>query len=190
MIVGLTGRAQHGKDTVADELVRHYEFSKMSFAAPLKELALAVNPYVGEVVEGEKVEAVRLATVVADIGWEEAKKVAEVRRFLQELGTQARNFLGEDIWVDAARDAMPLGDVVFSDVRFYNEVELIRKLGGVLVRITRPGHDSGVDPNHPSERYVPRFIPDVELWNLGTVEDLRSAARDFIEMERAVQSGD
>lgn len=37
-IIGLTGKKGSGKDTVADYLVKHHGFVKLSFAAPLKEI--------------------------------------------------------------------------------------------------------------------------------------------------------
>ena len=46
MIVGITGYAQHGKDTAAQVLVTEFGFVRVGFADALKELALAVNPIV------------------------------------------------------------------------------------------------------------------------------------------------
>lgn len=35
-IIGLTGEAGSGKDTIADYLVSHHDFRKISFAEPLR----------------------------------------------------------------------------------------------------------------------------------------------------------
>jgi dephospho-CoA kinase len=36
MLIGLSGKAGAGKDTVADYLVRCYKFQRMAFADPMK----------------------------------------------------------------------------------------------------------------------------------------------------------
>ena len=36
LLIGLVGRKRHGKDTVADYLTQKYNFTKDSFASPLK----------------------------------------------------------------------------------------------------------------------------------------------------------
>jgi hypothetical protein len=47
------------------------------------------------------------------------------------------------VWVDAAfRDYDPEVPTVVTDVRFPNEIEKIRALGGVIVRIDRAGHQA------------------------------------------------
>ena len=42
MIIGICGRAGAGKDTLADLLVQHYKFVKVSFADPLKRICAEV----------------------------------------------------------------------------------------------------------------------------------------------------
>jgi dephospho-CoA kinase len=37
ILIGLTGKKQSGKSTVADYLVQHFQFTELSFAKPLKE---------------------------------------------------------------------------------------------------------------------------------------------------------
>jgi len=46
MIIGITGRARHGKNTVGDVLVRDFGFKQYGFADALKEMALRLNPWV------------------------------------------------------------------------------------------------------------------------------------------------
>lgn len=174
MLVGITGRAQHGKDTVAQVLVQYFGFVRVGFADALKELAYATNPYIPGIAT--------LQTVVDEMGWEEAKRYPEVRRFLQVLGTKARDILGSDVWIDAAERKMIAAapnPVVFSDVRFPNEADFIHRWHGVLLRVTRPGFDNGVDPLHPSELFVPDLPAAADIINDGTVEELRGQAMAF-----------
>ena len=61
---------------------------------------------------------------------------------------------------------------VVPDVRFANEAEAIRELGGVIVRVERPG--VGPLSAHVSE--VPPAEPDFIIRNNGTIRDLQSQA--------------
>lgn len=158
-VYGLTGPAQHGKDTIADFLVQEHGFTRFAFADKLKAFVLAQNPYIEY--EGYS-PPIRLQDTVAYMGWEDAKKVPEVGRLLQVTGTEAaREVLGEDVWVNAVKaDAMRAlaagGSVVFSDVSFQNERDLVDLLGGTMIRVLRTNpdgtpFDNGRDPTHISE---------------------------------------
>lgn len=179
MILGVTGRAQHGKDTFAARLVEQHGFTRLAFADTLKSMALVLDPFIDAM-------GVRLAKVVARHGWEEAKTYPEVRRFLQVLGTEAvRGHLGDDAWVEAlARklrpmDLLPDEHYVITDVRFPNEAEAVRSWGGKLIRVERPGFDNGLGTDHPSEQYVDGLAVDYTALNTGTIQELHALA-DFV----------
>lgn len=84
MIVGLAGYAGAGKDTAAQCLVER-GWRQDSFAAPLKQMAYDINPWI----PSWHTEGQRLRDMVDDRGWEDAKKVPAVRQFLQNLGSVA-----------------------------------------------------------------------------------------------------
>ncbi len=44
MIIGLTGYAQSGKDTVANILVERYGFTRVAFADKIREFLYETNP--------------------------------------------------------------------------------------------------------------------------------------------------
>lgn len=170
MLIGLTGYAGAGKDTVAEYLEREHGFARRAFADKLKELALAIDP----VIFGP----LRLSDAIEARGSFEAAKreVPAVRRFLQVLATEGcRAVFGDDFWVDQVLDPpgcgpVPLalkGSMVISDVRFPNEAARIRQLGGIVVLVTRPGH--GAVNDHVSERGL---VADAVLANDGTLRDL------------------
>lgn len=183
MIVGVTGRAQHGKDTVGQRLVERFGFEQFGFASALKELALRVNPYVPL---GHPYPTVfmQLTDVVRDYGWERAKQTKEVRRVLQELGTGVRDTVGQASWVRALSvellEKRP-SRAVITDLRFPNEADFIRESGGWLLRVTRPDFNNGVDPSHPSEAAVAGLHVDFELVNSGSIEQLHELVDDFFE---------
>lgn len=182
MLVGLTGVARSGKDTVGGILVDKLGFERRAFADKLRAVALGADPYVTLAPEGLSPRVVndwrRLSEVVALAGWEGAKAFPDVRRFLQRLGTEGvRDNLGEKVWIEgASRDLIEdlhrgglNRSIVFTDVRFPNEADVIRNLGGEIWRITRPGHEAL--NNHVSE--VQPFTPNRIITNNGTLADLR-----------------
>jgi hypothetical protein len=177
-IIGISGYARVGKDTFADALVEHDGYVKRSFAEPLRQVLYAQNPLVGA--------SLTLAEVVDHIGWERAKdEHPEVRRLLQVLGTEAaRTHLGDDVWVNAAVDALDLkaDRYVFADVRFPNEADAILQLGGIIVRIER----SGVGPinGHATETAMDDYEFDYVIHNDGTISELRQRAFDLIAKEK------
>lgn len=181
--IALCGVATCGKDTAAKGLTER-GWKRVSFADGLREFALAVDPIVD--IPG----AYRLSELVDTVGWDEAKRHAEVRRLLQVIGTDAgRNIVGENVWVDIAGDkiidAMEAGyGVVLTDCRFPNEVEMVREFGGYLVRIERPGV-SAVN-GHVSETALDDIEPDYTIVNDGSSADLQAKLVAFAEsLERA-----
>jgi dephospho-CoA kinase len=80
VIIGLSGYARSGKDTVAELLVLNYGFKRMAFADGIREALSALNPILHD--------GMRLNEVVKEYGWELAKSKDEVRRLLQVLGTE------------------------------------------------------------------------------------------------------
>jgi hypothetical protein len=175
MIVGFGHVARTGKDTAARALTRDRGYERRAFADALKELAYKADPIVssgarpGNVGIGQG----RLAHTVNGMGgWDVAKdSFPEVRAFLQRLGVAAREVFGRDIWIDTALKGLtPESKVVIPDVRFINEAEAIQALGGVVLRIDRPGH---VAQGHISETELADWGGwDGTIANNGTVIDL------------------
>lgn len=185
MLIGLTGKKRAGKDSVAAALVYDHGFTRLAFADPLKDTALQVDPLV-DIEDDERGPlrdagwdkplgpTERLSSLVVLVGWEAAKEVREVRRFLQDLGLAVRENVGETVWIDALVRRIPKGEnVVITDVRFPNELEALADLGGVHVHVHRPGLVS-TDP-HPSEVALERYYDDAAatIVNVGTLSDLK-----------------
>lgn len=174
MIIGLCGKKQHGKSTVAEFLRAEHGFKVFAFADALRRMLETLNPIVQCTHNyGEE----RYSEMVARIGYEEAKKVDEVRRLLQTIGTECgRRILGEQVWVNAwlktvdavGRDT----NIVVPDVRFENEVGMVQFLGGKMARVSRPTVLANEDL-HESERYANDLLVDYTIVNNGTVDDLR-----------------
>jgi hypothetical protein len=115
---------------------------------------------------------------------------------LQQLGTDWGRRMHPDVWVRRClRDARsrlepeegdPRGafpGVVIPDCRFPNEVAAVRKAGGRVVRIVRPG--AGLDGDaaaHASEAHVDALDVDLDLPNNGELWMLQARAARLPEV--------
>jgi hypothetical protein len=164
MIIGLSGYAQSGKDATANLLCLNYEYTRRAFADPMRHALVTINPKLDSIT--------RVSDYVDDYGWDIAKKNPEVRRLLQVLGTDfGRRMIGDDVWIKMAMSDLRQGDrVVISDVRFPNEAQAIKAMGGSMWRINRHNH-SAVN-NHASERAMDNYMFDHVIYNDGTLDDL------------------
>jgi hypothetical protein len=164
-LIGLTGYAQSGKDTVANILVEKYGYRRVAFADKIREFLYDVNPLVACSPTGYLKDLVDL------VGWDKAKQENQVRRLLQDLGVSARKVFNEDFWIQAAlSDMHPSERIVVTDVRFTNEANYIERFEGQLWRVVRPGVEAV--NSHISETELNGFTSDHTIVNGGTLEDL------------------
>lgn len=176
-IIGLSGVARSGKDTVANILVNDYGFTRYAFADKLKEAAYALDPII--VQNGS---TTRLTTLVDHYGWESAKGNPEVRRTLQRMGSEAGwHIHGRHLWTSALErelDLAPQQDrIVISDVRFPHEVEWITNFAyqSTMIHVTRSGIGRqlyGDNARHDSEQYIPEDAHHID--NNGSLDDLHA----------------
>lgn len=170
MIIGVTGFARSGKDTIGQYLVERWDFRRVAFADAVREAVYTLNPDVYSEAE-DTWETVQY--IVDTIGWDRAKtEFGEIRRLLQVMGTEVgRMMLGPNVWVHIVdKKMMKLGvdDYVITDVRFENEADFVRDLGGIVVRVTR----SGVEAINQHSSEVIDFDWDFEIQNDGTLDEL------------------
>jgi len=164
-LIGLTGYAQSGKDTLASVLVENYGYSRIAFADKIRDFLYGINPMVACSPTGYLQDLVNL------VGWDKAKQEPQVRRLLQDLGISARELIDENIWVNAALSSVSTEDrVVVTDVRFENEAVMVRLMGGQLWRVKRVG--VGPVNNHVSESELDGYKVDQIFVNNGSIEDL------------------
>lgn len=180
MLIGLSGYAQVGKDSVGRFLVEDHGFTRYAFADVLRSVLYALNPVLIVERHGWGEEVGRLQEVVDEATWEIAKQEnPEVRRLLQAMGTEAgRKILGEDVWVNAVFNKIEEDNVVITDVRFPNEAQRVKAEGGYVVRVNRPGVVAV--NNHPSEVALDEWGFDYTVPNVGALEDLREITKDLI----------
>ena len=140
-VVGLCGAAGSGKTTAAAYLAERFGFERVRFAGPLKDMLRVLGLGDDEIEGGskEKPSALLLGKTP--------------RQAMQWLGTEwGRNLIGEDFWVNAwGTRAFRFPSVVAEDVRFKNEADAIRRMGGIVVRIDCPWAGSASGAGHSSE---------------------------------------
>ena len=168
-VVGIAGYARSGKDTIADYLVENEGYTKISFSTPMKEAMYRLNPRITV----NEIQNTALRIGVDVYGWEGLKERSpDIRGLLQRFGTEVgREMFGEDFWVNYALDSIPDGGkAVIADVRYPNEADAIRALGGKVFRVERDG--VGPANAHASENALDRYEFDGTLYNQGTVRGL------------------
>lgn len=191
MILGLCGSAGSGKDTCADFLATAHDWKKVALADPIKRAARDFFGWSEERLWGPSEERNKPDP---DFGGLSARKAC------QHIGTEVGRELYPDVWVKKALSTATIllssnaysydpraglvislrqqrtRGVVISDVRFRNEVDAIRAVGGYVVRLVRPGSGlSGAASVHQSETEL-TTIPE-ELFldtivNDGTIDEM------------------
>lgn len=172
ILIGITGRARHGKDTVADHLVTSHNFYKGSFAIPVKQFAVRHFGLEPEEVYVDKTEKSR---------W-----------VLQSIGNGCREEFGKNIWVDKLFNTIAgVEAVVISDVRYVNEAEAIKARGGYIIKVERPDApkiECGAD--HPSEMEMEKILPNYSLhndWDLAQLYSRVDGILSMIKVSRTIK---
>lgn len=175
MIIGLySPLPRSGKTTVADVLDR-YGHERVPFAGTLKRMARQLLYSFGH--NPDEVAALELGDKSGEV---RGLPGVTLRRIYQTLGTEwGRQTIDKDIWLKAwkiqAEDATKRGrDVVADDVRFPNEAELIRSMGGQVWKIVRPDVKVDAAALHTSEQALEHFIFDRTIVNDGDLTTLRA----------------
>lgn len=111
------------------------------------------------------------------------------RKMLQTLGTEwGRNMIHPDIWVNSMMSLYEQSrvngsngnypDWLMPDVRFPNEAKAIKDRGGILIKVIRPGVDTG---SHISEVAVDKIQADHTIINDSTLVVLENKTQSLIK---------
>lgn len=174
-IIGISGKARSGKDTIADYLIKNYGYTKLAYADLLKNITMLAFGFTKEQLYGDQ-------KFVVDEYWGNTPAY-----YLQILGTECfRERIDNDFWVKAAMKIVnhyPENLWVIPDVRFPNEVTPIQDRGGMVIRINRKNRPpTGRDDNHPSEIALDDYEGfDYVIDNDGTIEELYNKLEGILE---------
>lgn len=138
MLIGIVGFIGSGKGTVGSILSEKYEFTQDSFAAPLKDAVAAIFGWDRTLLEGATPESRRWRELPDKFWSEKFGKPFSPRLALQLMGTEAgRDVFHKDVWVTSLLKRSKGRDTVITDVRFKNEINLIKENNGIVVRVRR-----------------------------------------------------
>ena len=171
MLIALTGKLESGKSTLAKEIKKHHDehaVCTLAFAKALKDMCLDYFNFKW-----------------ADLYTIDGKKTIHpfwgitAREFMQRLGQGLRDAICPDVWVKLLQSQIMVKKdiydiIIVDDARMPNELEMIRNLGGITVRVIRPDYESisnGIK-NHPSEQDLPDELIDYDVVNDSTPEVL------------------
>ena len=177
-LIGLTGYAGSGKDTVAGMISDQLplcEVQHLAFAAPLKRFCREVFDWTEQHTDGPLKE-------VPDKRWQRPDGSYLTPRYaMQRLGTEWGRDCDLDVWVKLAlRTVETLEHVgadvaVITDVRFVNEARAVREAGGEVWRVQR----GAPRLTHASERDIWSTAMDlqvsIDIDNRGTLLETATA---------------
>ena len=192
MIIGICGLIGSGKGTVADILVDQ-GFKKVSFADKLKDGVSTIFGWDRAMLEGDTDESRTWREQPDDFWSSETKMEVTPRLVLQLFGTDCmRNGFDDGVWVSLLKKTIldNPGNYVVPDVRFENEIAMLRDIGGEVWEVQRGSTPewlvqyeiTGVEPTeiHPSEWRWIKSRKDVIIENNSTIMQLRKTVLDAI----------
>ena len=145
MLIGLLGKAETGKSTIASYLSEVYDFKRFSFATILKDMLFVAGMCSAEELWGVKSQLSRwlLQKIGTDIIRKQIDPDFFVRRMKKELQHELKLF-----------------NAVIDDVRLENELKLVKELGGIAVKVIRTGYVTKLGSDHITELTVDKLPYD------------------------------
>ena len=177
MLIGLCGYIGSGKDTCANILQCNHQFERFAFASPIKDICSLLFGWNREALEGST-PSTRIWRETIDPWWTEQLGVTVTpRRMLQLIGTDMfRDKLSPLFWTAVIKNQIKssyASRIVVTDCRFPEEIEMIRSLGGIIVKVDR-GNASLSSTSHISEQYISSVVPDATIDNTKDIDHLRT----------------
>lgn len=182
MMIGLMGAGRSGKDTVAGFTGK----VRFAFADPLKDAFATYHEIPRCWCDGLTEDGAELDREEECVFWEgPTSSGVTIREGLQRFGVAMRETLGAEFWVDQTdhritESGVRMEDIVITDVRFENEVDFVRGMGGIVLGIDRPGQE--LVASHSSEELAKRMheFADVVISNGGTLRELEDETRSVM----------
>jgi hypothetical protein len=174
MIIGIAGKEDAVNSTVAARLEEH-GFGRMSFATTLKNMVSVLLRSVGLSAADIRKAEIDKEAVIPALG-------VSYRRLCQTLDTDwGRDMINPGLWLMcSARElaTSPIEHVVFDNVQFEGEADLIRERGGLIIHVIC---QSDVVDDHASEAGITLQEGDAVVGNNGSLEGLFS--RVFVAID-------
>lgn len=182
-IIGLSSRKRSGKDSIGQYLEREHGYTIDYFAKPLKEAVRNIFHWSKAHTDGPVDKGEPDLKEAIDEFWGKSPRLV-----MQLFGTEVGRQIDVEVWVKSlqlrVQQGLASGHVkyVVTDVRFPNERDMIRRLGGVVWRVERPSLGASGDL-HPSETALDNLTDwDAVIVNDGSFEDL------YLKVQEALSS--
>lgn len=194
MIIAFAGRKQSGKSSGAEFLKKEYykifkhdseyEYQVYSFADMLKKVCVEILGLDPRQCYGED----EYKNQLVNCRWN--GKQLSAREVMQIIGTEWFRTMQPNVWADATirkiqKDRPDLS--IIDDCRFPNEVEAIKKAGGVVIKLNRNLYHS----EHISEKSLDEEVYDQSNFDLVinnqemSIDEKNDIIRNFL-MERSL----
>lgn len=127
MLVAICGRKRVGKDTLADYLSQNFNYKKVSFAEPIKYISKYLFDLTDEEIENKEEKLNSWNFTARDT-------FLSIGNLLRQI-----NLPGLDnIWnYKVEKEISSCKKIVISDLRYLHEANLIRRYGGIIIKIKR-----------------------------------------------------
>lgn len=172
-VIGIAGQKQNGKDTLGDHLIVRLNengesWKKSALAKPVKQIFADTFDVTLDFIEEWKVKS------EIPPGFN-----ATVREGLQMIGDGYRK-LKKDIWIDIAyRDKTR--DLVFSDVRYINELLKNRQEGGINILVVHPDRVN-YDENESESQMRSFALLALQIWKDKNFVDISKFDFELIQI--------
>jgi len=185
-IIGLCGYKRSGKDT-AGSLLLENGYTKYSFAGPLKKACQEIFMFDDEQTEGNKKEDyddrwnINPRKVFQRFGTEIFRDNLDM--FFPEMKNIKNTFwiYRFKLWYKKEKEKNPNIKIVVTDVRFENEANIIKELGGLIIKVNRNNNNN--NDNHISELSINKIKHDILIDNDSTIEDFHLKLKKILKFK-------
>jgi predicted AAA+ superfamily ATPase len=179
-LIAILGPKGSGKTTLSHYLEVQHAYMSTSFATPLKLMLKTLLEY--QNLSPNLIHAM----LYGDLKETETKYLdyATPRRAMQTLGSEWRDLISRNLWVNIWENKIYSElnrgrKITVDDARFIHEVNLIRNLGGKIVKIHRPGYEPSAK-EHISETEQGKIVPDLLITNDSSLENMYLQIDNFL----------
>jgi hypothetical protein len=181
MIIGIIGNKNAGKDTIGQYLCEKFGYTRYAFGDPVKQVCKTIFSLSDEQLNDRKLKE------TIDPRWD-----ISPRHMFQRIGTEFAQFelfklfpeikqklKYRELWVDVfekwyQKSENKVNPVVITDVRFKHEVQKIKDLGGIILKVNRNNNANDCHISELELNRIPKNLIDYIIDNNYTIDDLYS----------------